>query len=75
MRPLEVFVTVTKTECRVCGIPHDRELHASVMGVRRWLRLQLLLAGTPLSSHTVNPGLKGMACLGILQAPRYHQFR
>jgi hypothetical protein len=28
-------------ECKVCGIRHDREVHAAVLSVRRYLRARI----------------------------------
>jgi hypothetical protein len=35
------------SECRICGIAHDREVHAATLRLRRWLKKRIERALNP----------------------------
>ena len=60
------------TECRVCLIEHDDEIHAATLSVHQWLRQRLrrVLEPAPPSRQRkdVLPGLPGITTLSLSSA-------
>ena len=60
------------TECRLCGIAHDPQLHAAVLRIRAWVRARLALVLQPVAippQPRLKPYPPGMAAIRLLRCP------